>query len=86
MMQNGGEKGGPGAQTEPFFERRRGRCWVALADASALPFAANSFDALSHADLAAALQNASNQFLDCRLTVTTGHGNNRYEDRKTDRS
>tara|TARA_Y100000588_G_scaffold270929_1_gene286595 strand:- start:3404 stop:4237 length:834 start_codon:yes stop_codon:yes gene_type:complete len=49
-----------------------GSCWVAVADAAELPFAAASFDALCHSDLLCCLERKSNVLSDCRRVLRPG--------------
>lgn len=48
------------------------RCWIALADGAALPFAPNSFDAISHSDVLCCLREKQSVLSACKRVLRPG--------------
>ena len=60
------------ARGRALLENESSGCWVAVADAAELPFAAASFDALCHSDLLCCLKRKSKVLSDCRRVLRRG--------------
>ena len=60
------------ARRRALLENESSGCWVAVADAAELPFAAASFDALCHSDLLCCLKRKLKVLSDCRRVLRPG--------------
>ena len=60
------------ARGRALMENESSGCWVAVADAAELPFAAASFDALCHSDLLCCLKRKLKVLSDCRRVLRPG--------------
>ena len=60
------------ARGRALLENESSGCWVAVADAAELPFAAASFDALCHSDLLCCLKRKLKVLSDCRRVLRPG--------------
>lgn len=49
-----------------------GACWIAQADGAALPFAAATFDAISHSDVLCCLEPKASVLAECRRVIRPG--------------
>ncbi|MFQ6024872.1 MAG: methyltransferase domain-containing protein [Acidiferrobacterales bacterium] len=60
------------AAEKAVSEQLDGMCWVVVADAGALPFSNNSFDAISHSDVLCCLEAKLSVLKACRQVVRAG--------------
>lgn len=60
------------AKARAAADRLAGRCWPAVADGAALPFAGGSFDAVIHADVLCCLPEKAAVLKACRRVVRAG--------------